>query len=122
MQSRYDRRRFLCNAIMTLGATELSIEEKQAYDQLVFSYKHVGYAVIMGSRPQTLMGTADSPIGLATMFVDHDQPSLALISRSFAGKSEGLTRDDVLDNITLCWFTNTAIPGTGFIGKTNMPS
>ena len=71
MQSRYDRRRFLCNAIMTLGATELSIEEKQAYDQLVFSYKHVGYAVIMGSRPQTLMGTADSPIGLATMFVDH---------------------------------------------------
>jgi pimeloyl-ACP methyl ester carboxylesterase len=95
----------------TPAPSGLSIEEKQAYDQLVFSYKHVGYAVIMGSRPQTLMGTADSPIGLATMFVDHDQPSLALISRSFAGKSEGLTRDDVLDNITLCWFTNTAISG-----------
>jgi pimeloyl-ACP methyl ester carboxylesterase len=89
----------------------LSAEEKQAYDQLVFSYKHVAYALIMGSRPQTLLATADSPVGLATMFLDHDQRSLALISRSFAGKSEGLTRDDVLDNITLCWLTNTAVSG-----------
>ncbi|TCC90078.1 epoxide hydrolase [Pedobacter frigiditerrae] len=89
----------------------LSAEEKKAYDQLVFSYKHVSYAIIMGSRPQTLLATADSPIGLATMFLDHDQPSLALISRSFAGHTEGLTRDDVLDNITLCWLTNTALSG-----------
>jgi pimeloyl-ACP methyl ester carboxylesterase len=87
----------------------LSAEEKQAYDQLVFSYKHVSYAFIMGSRPQTLLATADSPVGLATIILDHDQPSLALISRSFAGKSEGLTRDDVLDNITLSWLTNTAV-------------
>ncbi|WPU93219.1 alpha/beta fold hydrolase [Mucilaginibacter sabulilitoris] len=89
----------------------LSAEEKQAYDQLAFSYKHVAYALIMGSRPQTLLATADSPVGLATMFLDHDQPSLSLISRSFAGEPEGLTRDDVLDNITLCWLTNTAVSG-----------
>jgi len=89
----------------------LSAEEKQAYDQLAFSYKHVAYALIMGSRPQTLLATADSPVGLATMFLDHDQRSLALISRSFAGQPEGLTRDDVLDNITLCWLTNTAVSG-----------
>jgi pimeloyl-ACP methyl ester carboxylesterase len=89
----------------------LSEEEKQAFDQLSFSYKHVSYAFIMGSRPQTLLATADSPIGLATMFLDHDQKSLELIMRVFDGKSEGLTRDDVLDNITLTWLTNTAISG-----------
>jgi pimeloyl-ACP methyl ester carboxylesterase len=89
----------------------LSAEEKKAYDQLVFSYKHVSYAFIMGSRPQTLLATADSPVGLATMFLDHDQRSLTLISRVFAGKTEGLTRDDVLDNITLTWLTNTAVSG-----------
>jgi hypothetical protein len=88
-----------------------SAEEKQAYDQLSFSYKHVSYAFIMGSRPQTLLATADSPVGLATIFIDHDQPSLALIIRVFEGKTEGLTRDDVLDNITLCWLTNTAVSG-----------
>jgi pimeloyl-ACP methyl ester carboxylesterase len=89
----------------------LSSEEKKAYDQLVFSYKHISYAFIMGSRPQTLIGTSDSPIGLATIFLDHDQPSLKLIAGVFAGKSEGLTRDDILDNITLTWLTNTAISG-----------
>jgi pimeloyl-ACP methyl ester carboxylesterase len=89
----------------------LSDEEINAYDQLSFAYKHVSYAFIMGSRPQTLLATADSPVGLATMFIDHDQPSLALIRRSFDGESEGLTRDDVLDNITLCWLTNTAVSG-----------
>ncbi|MET0634670.1 MAG: epoxide hydrolase family protein [Chitinophagaceae bacterium] len=89
----------------------LSDEEKKAYDQLSFSYRHVSYAFIMGSRPQTLLATADSPVGLATIFLDHDQPSLAMISRSFAGVKEGLTRDDVLDNITLCWLTNTAVSG-----------
>jgi pimeloyl-ACP methyl ester carboxylesterase len=90
---------------------DLTDEEKKAYDQLVFSYKYIAYAIIMGTRPQTLLGTADSPIGLATIFLDHDQPSLALISRVFAGKAEGLTRDDILDNITLAWLTNTAVSG-----------
>jgi hypothetical protein len=65
----------------------------------------------MGTRPQTLLATADSPIGLATIFLDHDQRSLAMISRVFAGASEGLTRDDVLDNVTLTWLTNTAVSG-----------
>lgn len=94
-----------------LAPESLSAEEKHAYDQLAFSYKHVSYAFIMGSRPQTLLATADSPVGLAAMFLDHDQPSLALIMRVFNGASEGLTRDDVLDNITLCWLTNTAVSG-----------
>src|SRR5258706_690769 len=87
----------------------LSEEEKGSFDQLSFFYKHVYYAFEMGSRPQTLVGLADSPVGLAAFLIDHDARSLELISRSFAGKSEGLTRDDVLDNITLFWLTNTGV-------------
>jgi hypothetical protein len=63
----------------------------------------------MGTRPQTLTGLADSPVGLAAFLIDHDYKSQAMIARSFAGVTEGLTRDDVLDNVTLFWFTNTAI-------------
>ncbi len=65
----------------------------------------------MGLRPQTLYGIADSPIGLASYFLDHDARSLELISRVFAGESAGLSRDDVLDNITITWLTNTALSG-----------
>jgi pimeloyl-ACP methyl ester carboxylesterase len=65
----------------------------------------------MGLRPQTLYGIADSPVGLAAYFLDHDALSYELIARVFAGGSEGLTRDDVLDNITLTWLTNTALSG-----------
>lgn len=89
----------------------LTAEEKEAYDQLGFAYKHVSYAFIMGSRPQTLLATSDSPVGLATMFIDHDQKSLALIIRVFEDKTEGLTKDDVLDNVTLIWLTNSAVSG-----------
>jgi pimeloyl-ACP methyl ester carboxylesterase len=63
----------------------------------------------MGTRPQTLVGLADSPVGLATFMIDHDARSLELISRSFNGVAEGLTRDDVLDNVTLFWLTNTGV-------------
>jgi pimeloyl-ACP methyl ester carboxylesterase len=63
----------------------------------------------MGLRPQTLYGIADSPVGLAAYFLDHDARSYEMIARVFAGGTEGLTRDDVLDNITLYWLTNTAI-------------
>jgi pimeloyl-ACP methyl ester carboxylesterase len=63
----------------------------------------------MGNRPQTLYGIADSPVGLAAWILDHDSLSLELISRAFDGYPTGLTRDDVLDNITLFWLTNTAI-------------
>jgi pimeloyl-ACP methyl ester carboxylesterase len=87
----------------------LSAEEKRAVQQLDFFYKHSGYAFLMGTRPQTLTGLADSPVGLAVYMIDHDAKSLELISQAFAGHPGGLTRDDVLDNITLYWLTNTAI-------------
>ena len=91
---------------------DLSADERRAYDQLVFINKHgLGYVIEMGQRPQTLYGIADSPIGLAAWFLDHDDRSLKLISRVFDGHPEGLTRDDVLDNVTLTWLTNTAVSG-----------
>jgi pimeloyl-ACP methyl ester carboxylesterase len=90
----------------------LSADEKVAYERLQFVYqKGLGYAYQMGLRPQTLYGIADSPVGLAAYFLDHDARSYELIARVFQGKSEGLTRDDVLDNITHTWLTNTAISG-----------
>jgi pimeloyl-ACP methyl ester carboxylesterase len=88
----------------------LSDEERSAYEILKdFSAKGVAYALEMGLRPQTLCGIADSPVGLAAWILDHDKRSLELISRAFDGHPTGLTRDDVLDNITLFWLTNTAI-------------
>ncbi|MFD5064397.1 epoxide hydrolase family protein [Streptomyces sp. NPDC058394] len=106
----------------------LSGEEKAAVEQLDFVYRHVYYAYMMGSRPQSLTGLADSPVGLAAFMLDHDAKSLAMISRSFDGVSEGLSRDDVLDNITLFWLTNTAISAarlyaentTSFFGINNV--
>lgn len=88
----------------------LSADELNAYQQLGFFYsKGLGYANEMGLRPQTLYGIGDSPIGLAAWMLDHDDRSYKLIARVFDGKSEGLTRDDILDNITLYWLTNTAV-------------
>jgi pimeloyl-ACP methyl ester carboxylesterase len=88
----------------------LSADERHAYDQLDFFYKHgLAYAQEMGNRPQTLYGIADSPVGLAAWMLDHDAASQALIARVFNGQPEGLTRDDVLDNVTLYWLTNTAV-------------
>jgi pimeloyl-ACP methyl ester carboxylesterase len=87
----------------------LSDEEKRACEQLEFAYNHIGFARMMGSRPQTLTGLADSPIGLAAFMLDHDVRSQELIARAFAGQPGGLSRDDVLDNISLTWLTNTAI-------------
>ncbi|MGH6805178.1 MAG: epoxide hydrolase family protein [Methyloceanibacter sp.] len=88
----------------------LSADEKVAYERLQFVYqKGIGYGYQMGLRPQTLYGIADSPVGLASYLLDHDARSLALISRAVEGYPEGLTPDDVLDNITLTWLTNTAI-------------
>ena len=78
----------------------LSAEETNAYEQLDFVYKHVFYAYMMASRPQSLTALADSPVGLAAWMLDHDGRSLELMSRAFAGNPGGLTRDDVLDNIT----------------------
>jgi pimeloyl-ACP methyl ester carboxylesterase len=88
----------------------LSADERHAYDQLDFFYKQgLGYAQEMKNRPQTLYGIEDSPVGLAAWMLDHDARSYALIARVFDGQPEGLTRDDILDNITLYWLTNTAV-------------
>lgn len=88
----------------------LSADEKLAYDQLDdFNKNGLGYAIEMNNRPQTLYGIADSPIGLAAWMLDHDIRSYRMIARTFDGEKEGLTPDDVLDNITLYWLTNTAI-------------
>jgi len=88
----------------------LSQDERGAWDQLDFFYKKgLGYANEMALRPQTLYGIADSPIGLAAWMLDHDDASHKLIARVFAGASEGLTKDDVLDNVTMYWLTNTAV-------------
>jgi pimeloyl-ACP methyl ester carboxylesterase len=88
----------------------LSGDEKHAWDQLDDFYRHgLAYAQEMSNRPQTLYGIADSPVGLAAWMLDHDIRSYGMISRVFDGKTEGLSRDDVLDNVTLYWLTNTAI-------------
>jgi pimeloyl-ACP methyl ester carboxylesterase len=100
------------NAAALAGAPApagLSDDEKRGYEQLAAFYKDVYYAFLMGTRPQTLTALADSPVGLATFLIDHDRRSLELIARSFNGVPEGLTRDDVLDNATLFWLTNTAV-------------
>jgi len=88
----------------------LSADEKHAYDQLDSFYKHgLGYALEMANRPQTLYALSDSPAGLAAWMIDHDARSYALIARVFANQAEGLTREDVVDNIALYWFTNTGV-------------
>jgi pimeloyl-ACP methyl ester carboxylesterase len=88
----------------------LSADERHAWDQLDDFYKHgLAYAQEMGNRPQTLYGLADSPVGLAAWMLDHDIRSYLMISRTFDGKSEGLTREDVLDNVALYWLTNTGV-------------
>jgi pimeloyl-ACP methyl ester carboxylesterase len=90
--------------------SDLSADERRACEQLDFFYKHdLGYAQEMSHRPQTIYALEDSPVGLAAWLIDHDTRSYELIARVFDGQTEGLTRDDVLDNITLYWLTNTAV-------------
>src|SRR5215208_3762893 len=87
----------------------LSAEEKRAYETIVALYKTIPTQFFMASHPQTLYGIADSPVGVAAWMLDHDPISLRLIARAFEGEPTGLTRDDVLDNATLFWLTNTTI-------------
>jgi pimeloyl-ACP methyl ester carboxylesterase len=90
--------------------SDLSSDEQHACEQLAFAYQHgVGYAQLMSNRPQTIYGMGDSPVGLATWLLDHDARSLELIARVFDGQREGLSRDDIVDNVTLYWLTNTAV-------------
>jgi pimeloyl-ACP methyl ester carboxylesterase len=103
----------------------LSTDELRAYGQLKFFYDNgLGYAQEMSHRPQTLYAMDDSPVGLAAWLLDHDARSYDLIARAFAGHAEGLTRDDILDNITLYWLTNTAVSASRLYWETshNVPT
>jgi pimeloyl-ACP methyl ester carboxylesterase len=100
----------------------LSPDERRAWDQLDDFYKHgLGYAQEMAGRPQTLCALADSPVGLASWMIDHDIRSYELIARVFAGQPEGLSRDDLLDNITLYWLTNTAVSSARLYWESHLP-
>src|SRR6202022_1509339 len=103
----------------------LSDDEKRAYEQLSNFYaKHVAYALIMGTRPQTLYGLADSPIDLAAFMLDHGdgtgQPGL--VEQVLEGSLDSdLTRDDILDNITLYWLTNTGVSAARLYWENKAP-
>ncbi|HKU74171.1 MAG TPA: epoxide hydrolase [Pyrinomonadaceae bacterium] len=102
---------------------DLAADEKEAFDRLTFFYRYgLGYALEMGNRPQTLYGIADSPVGLAAWIIDHDIWSYHLITRVFDGGTEGLTRDDILDNITLYWLTNTGVSSARLYWENKLPS
>ena len=100
----------LSKAIANAPPAGLAGDELHAYRQLADFYTHhLGYAVEMANRPQTLYGLLDSPVGLAAWILDHDKDSYELIAPAFFGHPGGLTRDDVLDNITMYWLTKTGI-------------
>jgi pimeloyl-ACP methyl ester carboxylesterase len=100
----------------------LSPDERYAYDQLDTFYKHgLGYAQEMANRPQTLYALVDSPVGLAAWMLDHDARSQAMIARVFDGQTEGLSRDDVLDNVTLYWLTDTAVSSARLYWESKLP-
>jgi pimeloyl-ACP methyl ester carboxylesterase len=100
----------------------LSADEDKAYEILKhFFATGVAYAQEMGNRPQTLYGIADSPVGLAAWMLDHDERSYELIERAFVGQPGGLTRDDILDNVTHYWLTNTAISSARLYWESHLP-
>ena len=100
----------------------LSDEEKREYEKLkIFYAKNIAVQTLMALRPQTLYGIADSPIGLAAWILDHDPVSLQLISCSFDGVPEGLSPDDILDNITHYWLTNTGVSAARLYWENKLP-
>ena len=100
----------------------LSSDESKAFERLAFFFAHgLSYAQQMANHPQTMYGIADSPVGLAAWFLDHDLRSYEMIARAFDGQREGLTRDDVLDNLTLTWLTNTAISSSRLYRENQLP-
>ena len=106
-------------AVRSLGRRKARVRDAGALHTRTFQY-----SFFMGSRPQTLYGIADSPVGVAAWLLDHDPRSLRLIARAFDGEPTGLTRDDVLDNATLFWLTNTTISAARLywegLAKTNL--
>ena len=104
------------------GPAGLAPDEQSAWDQLDFFWKHgLGYAQEMAGRPQTLYALADSPIGLAAWMLDHDEKSYELIARVFDGSTEGLSREDVVNNIALYWLTNTAVSSARLYWESKLP-
>ena len=100
----------------------LQPDEQHAFEQLDFFYKHgLAYAQEMSARPQTLYGIEDSPVGLAAWMLDHDIRSYELIARVFDGQTEGLTKDDIVDNITLYWVTGTAVSSARLYWESKLP-
>jgi pimeloyl-ACP methyl ester carboxylesterase len=101
----------------------LSGRERRAYDQLVYFFtKGLGYALEMGNRPQTMYGLEDSPVALAAWIIDHDIDSYKLITRVFVdGAEEGLSRDDICDNITLYWLTRTGVSSSRIYWENKLP-
>ena len=100
----------------------LSADESYAFERLAFLFGH-GLPIfsMMANHPQALYALADSPVGLAAWFLEHDVRSYELIARAFDGQREGLTRDDVLDNLTLTWLTNTAISSSRLYRENKLP-
>jgi pimeloyl-ACP methyl ester carboxylesterase len=113
------------NAAAFAGAAPppgLDEEETEAFNHVAFFYKYgLGYALEMGNRPQTLYGIEDSPVGLAAWIIDHDIWTYKQIARVFDGAAEGLTRDDILDNITLYWLTNTGVSSARLYWENKLP-
>ncbi len=101
--------------------TDLSDDERAVCEQLSDLYKHAFPQFLMSDRPQTLTGLADSPVGLAAYLLDHDAASLELIARAFAGQPGGLTRDDVLDNLTHFWLTNSGVSAARIYWENKSP-
>lgn len=114
----------IMQAVLSGGAPPhgLAPDESRAFERLAFFFTHgLSYAQQMANHPQTLYGIADSPVGLAAWMIDHDLLSYELIARVFNGQQEGLTRDDVLDNITITWLTNTAISEARLYRENKLP-
>jgi len=99
-----------------------SADEQRAWDQLSDFYRNgLGYATEMANRPQTLYALEDSPVGLAAWMLDHDAANLELIVRVFNGESTGLSKTDILDNITLYWLTRTAVSSARLYWESKLP-
>ncbi|MCL6697750.1 epoxide hydrolase 1 [Sphingomonas sp. NSE70-1] len=100
----------------------LSDEERYSFDHVAFFYKHgLGYALEMGNRAQTLYGLADSPVALASWIIDHDIWTYRQIAKLFDGTPQGFTRDEILDNITLYWLTNTGVSSARLYWENKLP-
>jgi pimeloyl-ACP methyl ester carboxylesterase len=100
----------------------LAADESKAFERLAFLFA-TGLPIfsMMANHPQTLYAIADSPVGLAAWFLEHDLRSYQMIARAFDGQREGLSRDDVLDNLTLTWLTNTAISSSRLYRENKLP-